>query len=176
MKYSAQEIILGFLKTAALLIFLEVFTSAVLPAFGIVAFKPAFNVLVVLYLAFKIEVPVLPFLILSVQYIHSFFSIEGWAIGTLTGILVAVTVRHVKDMLNFSTAVSTIIVVQVFQLAWFSIVSFVLCLKMGDFGYFFSLFFKYIPESFILSLLSYHFFLLLDNFWQVNSKRSTMGY
>ena len=176
MKYSVQDVIVGFFKTALLLVGLEIFTSAVLPAIGIVDFKPAFNVLIILFLAFKLEVPFLPFLILSFQYIHSVFSVEGWASGTIAGILIAISVRHVKDMLNFSTAISTIIVVQIFQIAWFVLIAFLLSIKLGDFSHFISIFLKYLPESIFLSLISHHFFLLMDNFWKVNRKSSSMAY
>lgn len=170
MKYSLLEVVIGFLKTALLLIVLEIFSSAILPSFGIDEFKPAFNVLIVLFLAFKLDAPFLPFLILAFQYIHSTFSIEGWASGTFAGILVAVSVRYVRDMLNFSTAISTIIVVQVFQLAWFFLVSSILSIKLGDFSNFISIFLQYIPESIFISLISFHFFKLLDFFWKVNKR------
>jgi hypothetical protein len=104
------------------------------------------------------------------------FSIEGWASGTIAGILIAISVRHVKDMLNFSTAISTIIVVQVFQIAWFVLIAILLSIKLGDFSHFISIFLKYLPESIFLSLISHHFFLLMDNFWKVNRKSSSMAY
>lgn len=166
MRYSIQGVLLGFIKTLILLVFLEVFTSAVLPAIGINDFKPAFNVLIVLYLAFKVEVPFLPFLILLLQYVHSAFSIEGWASGTIAGIIIAISVKYVKDMLSFTSAVSTIVVVQIFQIAWFVIMATILTLKIGDFSHFFHIFSKYLPESIFLSLISHHFFLLLDRFWR----------
>ena len=172
MRYSPIEIALGVLKTTALLIVLEVITSALLPAMGIIDFKPAFNVLVVLYLAFKLDLPILPFLILYFQYIHSLFSIEGWASGTFTGILVSISVRYIKDMLNFTSAMSTIIVVQIFQIIWFIFVAGILSMKLGDFSHFFGIFWKYLPESFVLSLMSHYFFKLLDAFWVMNKKTS----
>jgi hypothetical protein len=160
--------IIGFLKTVFVLVLLEIFTSAFLPAIGITGFKPAFNVLVVLYLAFKLDVPFLPFLILFFQYIHSTFSIEGWAAGTIVGVFMVVLVRYVKDMLNFSTAVGTVIVVQIFQIIWFLIMAIILSLKLGDFSNFFIIFLKYLPESIFISLISHHFFILMDHFWKVN--------
>lgn len=172
MRYSVQAMALGFLKTAFLLIAMEIFSSALLPALGIIDFKPAFNVLIVLYLAFKLEVPFLPFLILSFQYIHSAFSIEGWATGTIVGIIIAMSVRYVKDMLNFTTAISTIVVVQIFQIAWFMIMSIILSLKVGDFSHFITIFIKYLPESIFLSLISHHFFLLLDRFWKIGKNEN----
>ena len=170
MRYSAKDIALGMIKTLILLICLEVLTSAFLPAIGVVDFKPAFSVLIVLFMAFKLDTPVLPWLILILQYSHSVFSIEGWGIGTLAGIIVALSVRYLRDLLHFSTAISTIIVVQIFQLAWFLMVSFMLCLKLGDFGVFFSIFWQFVPESLVLSIVSPFFFMILDKAWSVNNR------
>ena len=150
------------------------FTSAVLPAMGINDFKPAFNVLIVLYIAFKLETPFLPFLILIIQYIHSAFSIEGWGAGTFTGILVSISVRYVRDMLNFTSAASTIVVVQVFQIIWFVFISLMLSMKQGDFSGFFSYVGSNLPESLFLSVISHHFFKLLDNFWMVDKRSAGM--
>lgn len=168
MRYSAKDIAFGIIKTLILLIALEVFTSALLPAIGIVNFKPAFSVLIVLFMAFKLETPVLPYLILLTQYTHSIFSIEGWGIGTLAGIIVALSVRYLRDLLHFTTAVSTIVVVQIFQIAWFLMVTFMLCLKLGDFGVFFDVFLQFVPESFFISIISPFFFIVLDRVWRVN--------
>lgn len=174
-KYTFRDLALGYLKTAALLVGLELISSVLFPALGFHDFKPAFNVLIVLFLAFKLETPALPFLILFIQYIHSAFSIEGWAAGTLTGIVISLSVRYVRDMLNFSSAVSTIIVVQIFQVAWFFFISLILSLKVGDFAGFIGMFWEYIPESILLSLISHHFFILMDRIWQVH-KRTVGAY
>lgn len=169
MRYSPKDLLFGILKTSILLIILEIFSSAFLPSLGIVDFKPAFSVLIVLFLAFKLETPVLPFLILVTQYVHSIFSIEGWAIGTLAGIIVSLSVRFLKDLLDFTTAISTIIVVQIFQIAWFIMVSFMLSIKLGSFSSFFQIFWQFVPESFVLSLLAPLFFILLDKVWKVGN-------
>lgn len=174
MNSSAQDITIGLVKTLLLLLFTEIFTTAILPSLGILEFKPAFNVLIVLFLAFKLETPLLPFLILIIQYIHSAFSIEGWGAGTFTGVLVSISVRYLKDMLNFTSALSTIIVVQVFQLLWFIFISLMLSMKQGHFDNFFGYIVSNIPETIFLSLISHHFFKLLDNFWMVNKRNTGM--
>ena len=176
MKYSIQDIMVGFFKTTVLLVILEIFSSAILPSLGFTDFKPAFNVLIVLFLAFKLDDPVLPFLILAFQYIHSAFSIEGWATGAFAGIIISVSVRYVKDLLNFSTAIGTIIVVQIFQLAWFFLVAMILSIKLTDFSNFLPIFWQYIPESIFLSLISHHFFMLMDRFWKVKKLNAGAGY
>ena len=169
-KLAPKDLLIGIAKTCLLLVVLEIFTTAFLPAVGILNFRPEFNVLIVLFLAFKLETPVLAWLILVVQYAHSLFSIEGWAIGAFTGVLISLSVRYLKDMLDFSTAISTIVVVQLFQIAWFIITSFLLSLKLGDFGSYFTLFWQDIPESFALSVSAPLFFFVLDRFWKVNSR------
>jgi hypothetical protein len=176
MKYTVKDILSGLIKTIILLVFLEVVTTALLPALGMSGFKPAFNVLVVLFLAFKLDTPLLPFLILVIQYTHSIFSIEGWAAGTFTGIFISISVRYVKDQLNFSSAISTTIVVQIFQLLWILCISTMFALKIGNFSNFLPMIFDYIPESLFLSLISHFFFSLLDNFWQVDRRSSGVAY
>lgn len=167
-----MDILLGCLKTCGLLIVLEIFSTAFLPAIGIENVRLAFNVLIVLYLAFKIETPFLAFLILIVQYVHSAFSIEGWGIGTLVGIVVAMSVRYLRDLLQFSTAISTMVVVQIFQIAWFLMSAFLLSLKLGSFENFFFIFWKNVPASFVLTLMAPFFFKLLDNFWRTSDRTS----
>jgi len=170
-----QDLLIGLLKTTVILIVLEVFTSAILPAIGIDNFKPEFNVLIVLYLAFKLETPGVAYVIMFLQYIHSIFSIEGWAIGTFVGVLIYLSVGYIKDMLNFTTALSTIIVVQIFQLIWFVIATFLITIKMGDLSSFFSVYWQYIPESILLSLISPFFFTLFDKVWTVKNRMGGVG-
>lgn len=168
MRYSVKDLILGILKTSLLLIVLEIVTTAFLPAVGLDNVKLAFSVLIVLFMAFKLETPFLAYLILVVQYVHSAFSIEGWAIGTLVGIIISLSVKYLRDLLQFSTAISTIIVVQIFQLAWFVMVAFFLSIKLGDFSNLITIFWQFVPESILLSLISPFFFRLLDRVWRVN--------
>lgn len=172
MRYSVKDLILGILKTSLLLIILEIMTTAFLPAIGFDNIKLAFSVLIVLFMAFKLETPFLSYLILVVQYVHSAFSIEGWAIGTLVGILISLSVKYLRDLIQFSTAISTIIVVQIFQLAWFIMVSFFLSIKLGDFSNFITIFWQFVPESILLSFISPFFFRLLDRVWKVNNTGS----
>lgn len=176
MKYTFQDILLGLLKTILILVILEVFSTALLPAMGFTDFKPSFNVLVVLFLAFKLNTPLLPFLILIIQYTHSIFSVEGWAAGTFTAILISVVVKYIKDQLNFSSVISTIIVVQIFQMLWFVSIAIMFSLKLGSFSNFLMIIWGYLPESIFLSLISHYFFILLDNFWQLNKRSSGMAF
>ena len=156
-----------------MLIGLEMVTSAIIPALGFENFKPSFNVLIVLYLAFKIESPLIPFFILLFQYIHSAFSVEGWAAGTIAGVLVSLSVRYIKDMLNFTSVVGTIIVIQIFQLLWFTLTSMLYCMKIGDFSSLFRNIWSHFPESIFISLTAHFIFKVLDKIW--SSERNQLG-
>lgn len=175
MKYTLQDILLGLGKTILLLVLLEILTTAIFPAFDITEFKPNFNILIVLFLAFKLNTPLLAFIIFVVQYIHSAFSIEGWAVGTFTGVLISILVQYIRDKLNFSSAISTIIVVQIFQILWIVIGTVMLCFKIEDFSNILYMIWGHVPESIFLSVISPFFFNLLDNFWYVNKRNSSMA-
>lgn len=168
MNYTYKNISLGMLKTVVFLVFVEIIISTLFPLFGIHQFKPTINVLIVLYLAFKLNVSFLPYLILILQYIHGVFSIEGWAIGSLIGVLVALLIRYARDMISFTSGVSTMVVVFIFHLMWNLMFSVFVSIKMGDFGMLFGLFFDYFPEAIFVSLLSPVFYQLFDKFWRLD--------
>lgn len=170
MRYRFVDILLAMSKTLLLLFVLEIISTAVFPAFGLIQFKLAFSVLIVLFMAFKLDTPALPFLILTVQFFHSAFSIEGWGVGTLAGVLIAISMKYLRDMLEFSSNISTIVVVQVFQIAWFVIINILLCIKMNDFSHLMEMIWRYVPPSIFLSLVSPFFFKLLDRFWMVGDR------
>ena len=172
MRYNLKDVALSTLKSALLLVILDVIGSAFFPAIGLTNFRPAFSVLIVLYVAFKINTPLLPFVILVIQNVHSIFSIEGWAISTLIGVLVAIAVKYFKDLLDFSTAVSTIVVVQISQIIWFVLLALFLSIKLSDFSNFLTILWQFIPESIALSLVSPWFFSLLDKMWVSKSQNS----
>lgn len=175
MRFNLPELSLALLKTLGLLVFLEIVSTSLFPAIGLENIKLAFSVLIVLFLAFKLETPLLPFFILIIQYFHSIFSIEGWATGTVVGIIISLSVRFLKDLLQFSSAISTIIVVQIFQIIWFLLMAFILSLKLSSFEHFLNMFWQFVPESFLLSLLSPLFFNLLDRVWKIGSRGNGVG-
>ena len=119
MKTNLKDIIFPLIKTILLLFFLELMTTAVFPMIGLVNHRIPFNILIVLYLGLRLETPYLAILILCVQYFHSFFSVEGWEMGTVTGIVICIIVSYIREMMHFSSWGMTIVITQLFQLLWF---------------------------------------------------------
>ena len=146
---------------------LEVLSSTLLPLVGLNQYRIPFNILVILFMGFKLNTPYIGLLIFSVQYLHGFFSVEGWELGTIAGVLIAVLLSYLKELIHFTSATITIFVTQVFQILWFLIISSLIYLKTEDLNYIAEKFWRFFPESVIISLMAPFFFAVFDNIWRV---------
>jgi hypothetical protein len=170
-----SQILISFAITLALLIGFEIVTSTILPALGWKEYRLTFNVLIILFMAIKMDSPIVPWLILGLQLIHSIFSIEGWALGTLAGVIVMLSANYLKEILQLSTAFMTMLTVQLFQFIWYLTVTLVICLKISDFEKFGLILWSFIPGSILLSLISPIIFWLLEMVWRVPSDSGPRG-
>jgi hypothetical protein len=165
----------SFAFTLALLIGFEVVTATILPALGWKEYRLTFNVLIILFLAIRLDSPAVPWMILGLQLVHSIFSVEGWALGTMAGIIVMISANYLKELLHLTTAFMTMLVVQFFQVIWFVTISVVICLKVSDFSKFGMIVWSFIPGSIMLSLCSPFLFWLLGNVWRVSNDSGPRG-
>lgn len=170
-----SRLILSTLVTLGILVALEIATSAFLPAIGWRDYRLAFNVVIILFMALKLTTPLLPWFVVMLQLVHSAFSMEGWALGTLVGIFVSLIASYMKEILQFSSAIATIITVQLFQIVWYLATVSIICLKLGSFEQFSLLFWNAIPSTFLLSILSPFLFKLLDKVWAVENEVGRSG-
>ena len=168
-KFNIKKILPSFFGTLILLLFIEIISTAVLPAIGIVNYKIPIDILVILFLGFRLETPFLAIFILFIQLFHSIFSVEGWAYGTFTGVIVCMVIGYVKDHLQFTSILSTMILTQLFQILWFVIVGLLFYFQTKEFSYIELRFFHFIPESVFLSLISPLVYAILDKFWSTSS-------
>lgn len=160
--------------TLMILIVFEILSTAFFPMIGLTKYRLPFNILIILYLGFKIENPFLAILIFILQYTHSFFSIEGWEMGTIAGVLICVVISYLKDLLHLSSSIMTIFVTEMFQLLWFVIVSTILYIKTDDLSYIVEKFWRFLPESIVISLVAPVLFAVLDVIWQ-SEQQSALG-
>lgn len=167
MRMRFSQLLISFAFTLGLLIGLEVVTSTILPAMGWKEYRLTFNVLIILFLAIRMNTPIVPWLILGLQMIHSIFSIEGWALGTLAGLIVMMSANYLKEVLQLTSAFMTMLTVQLFQFIWYLTVAVVICLKISDFDKFGLILWSFIPGSILLSLISPLLFWLLGVVWRV---------
>src|SRR6478735_4625239 len=109
MKLRFSQMLISFAITVALLIGLEIVTSTILPALGWHEYRLTLNVLLILFLALRLDSPAVPWMIMGLQIVHSIFSVEGWALGTLAGLIVMMSANYLKEILHLSTAFMTMI-------------------------------------------------------------------
>jgi hypothetical protein len=175
MRMRLSQILISFSLTLALLIGFEVVTSTLLPILGWMEYRLTFNVLIILFLAIRLDSPLVPWMILGLQIVHSAFSIEGWALGTLAGLIVMLSANYLKELLQLSTAIMTMLTVQLFQFIWFLTVTLIICLKISNFEKFGMIIWSFIPGSILLSLISPLLFWLLGTIWRVPSEGGPQG-
>jgi hypothetical protein len=175
MKMRLSQMIISFAISLALLIGLEIVTATILPAFGWHEYRLTFNVLVILFLALRLDSPTVPWMIMGLQMIHSIFSIEGWALGTLAGLIVMLSANYLKELLHLTTAIMTMITVQLFQMIWYLTVTLIICLKISNFDKFGLIIWSFIPGSILLSLISPILFWILEQIWRVPSDGGPRG-
>ena len=133
--------------TLLVLLALEIVATTVLPMFGVSQYRLPFNILIVLYIGFKLETPAMAVMILVVQYFHSFFTIEGWGMGTFAGVLICIIISYLRDLMHLTSATLTILLTMLFQMVWFVILSLLIYLRWGDWNYILEKFWRFIPES-----------------------------
>ncbi|HLT22298.1 MAG TPA: hypothetical protein VKZ84_02605 [Bacteriovoracaceae bacterium] len=172
MKMKLSQIIVALLMTVGLLVGLEIVTATLLPLFNWYDYRLTFHVLIIIFLAIRLDTPLTPWMILVLQLIHSAFSVEGWAIGTFAGIIILLSANYLKEVLHLTTALMTMITVQLFQIIWFVTVTTIICLKISDFSKFGMVLWSFVPGSFILSFIAPFLFWFLEKIWRGSSESS----
>lgn len=175
MRMRFSQLLISFAVTMALLTGLEIVTSTILPALGWNDYRLTFNVLIILFLAIRLHSAAVPWMIMGLQMVHSIFSIEGWALGTLAGLIVMISANYLKELLHLTTAIMTMITVQLFQMIWYITVTLIICLKISNFEKFGMIIWSFIPGSILLSLISPILFWILEQIWRVPSDGGPRG-
>jgi len=171
MKIKLNDLLLSLLITVVALIVLEIFSTTASQILGLNRFRLPFNILIILFLAFRVQSPFLAILIFVIQYFHSLFSLEGWAMGTCAGVIVYIVVSYLREVIHFRSAITTIIITQIFQLLWFVIVGSMIYLRSGELDLVVGKFGRFIPESIVISLLAPLAFSVLEQIWRVSDKQ-----
>jgi len=175
MRMRLSQLLISFAISIGLLMGLEIVTSTILPALGWHDYRLTFNVLIILFIALRLDSPMVPWMIMGLQMIHSIFSVEGWALGTLAGLIVMVSANYLKELLHLTTAFMTMITVQLFQMIWYLTVTLIICLKISNFDKFGLIIWSFIPGSILLSLISPILFWILEQIWRVPSEGGPRG-
>jgi hypothetical protein len=168
LKKQLKELIVPFLISVVILIILEIISTTILPVFGPSKYRLPFNILIVLFLALKLETPLIGIFIFLFQYMHSLFTIDGWEIGTIIGIVISIIISYLRDVIHLSSASSIFFVTMIFQFVWFVLASVLRYLHYGSLDFIIDKFWRFVPETIVISIVAPFAFIILDKVWQVN--------
>jgi uncharacterized membrane protein YvlD (DUF360 family) len=162
-----MEILPSFIVTLLILVVINVLITT-LVHLGVEPYRLHFNILIILYLGFKLEWPFIAVLVWFVQYFHALFTVEGWEMGTIAGVITCVITSYLKDMIHLTSMGMTVFITQMFQLLWFAIISIGLYIQTHNSDLVFGRFGRFLLLSIIISLISPFFFTLLDRVWKMD--------
>lgn len=173
MKISNQTFWLYLLQSLLVMIIIEVVLSTFFPMLGLSSIRFSINIFLVLFLTLFIQSNLIPFSILIIHFIHSVFSTEGWAIGSLTAIIVAMVVFFTKDWINFKSRISLMLVFLAGNILWSLILGVIISLKLADTSLIMSYFLQGLGSGVVLALFSPILVKIFDKIWGL--KRSAIG-
>ena len=82
--------------------------------------------------------------------------------GAIAGIITCTSISYLRDVIHLTSASLTMITVQIFQMVWFFIVALLIYIQIDGWGYVIQKFWRFIPESILISILAPFVFTLLD--------------
>lgn len=160
------------LKTLLLIFILDFLSTAFIPTFQQTYLFPSFHLLFIIYLSFYQPADRLPFLVLIIQCFHSIFTVEGWALGTITGCLVSYLLILIRDTIQFSSFWATFLLVYGIQVVWSILNGSLLSLKVGQWYPLQSYFTFSLTQGIILGLIALPTFKVLENIWSKDESSS----
>lgn len=163
------------LKTLIIVFTFDFLSSSFFPTFQHTYFFPSFHILILIYFSFFQPPARLPFLVLLVESFHSIFTVEGWALGTLTGCIVANILILVKDTIQFSSFIATFFLVYVVQIFWSLISGTLLSIKLENWIILKSYLQFSLVQGIVLGLVALPFFKLLEKIWDKESSPTTFA-
>ena len=170
-----KEVIAALIVTLFVLIIFNIVETATLPALGFSSFKIPLNILIILYLSFKVRVSYLSVIILLIQYTNSFFTIEHWTEGTIAGVFTLWILNYLRDIIHLTSFTLTVLVTLAFSFVWFFITAVLMYVQLGDFAVILTRFGRFVPQAMFISLIAPFIFQLLDRVWRTRVSSALEG-
>jgi len=145
-------------------VFSEIILSSLVPLFFSYNLRLSITSIICIFIILKKNYTWVPILLFFFQFIHSFFSIQGWETGLLCSTLIWFILLYVKDMVHLSTG-SLILFVGCSCLFWFFCENLILGYKVGDFKHFFMYLNLNLIEFVVLLISTPLIFSILEKLW-----------
>lgn len=169
-----RTMLTGSLCFVLLFIFMEVFVASFIPAMISTFHLPQFMPMFIIYLGVKWDSPYRPIYILILNLIHATFSTEGWAIGTFLGVLLAMPLSSLREIIHFNSNLVLTIFSFFFHLVWFFLGTIIFAMKNDNYELIKLYSMPILFKSLFLSFCTPVIFKILERFW-LNSNGNEKG-
>lgn len=114
-----QNELLRYLFLLVVLFFVEIIFSILYESTSIHGFRLPLSMPLVVFLSYRASLRKFPWYLLGVEFIHSFFTLDGFGIGVLIGLLLFLCIFFGKDYINSSHRLFSVVFVFVGYHLWF---------------------------------------------------------
>ncbi len=170
MDFRKKENIISLIQTLFILGFINLFVSSLFHFFGHNSFENPLHILIILYFSIKFDSTERPFIILLVELLQGAFSVEGWAYGTFTGVILSILLLPFKGFLHFSNYFVMFLVSFFFQVSWFIFSTGLLTLRLSQNHFSYSKFSDAVAVSLLFSLMTPPFLKFMDKVWSTENQ------
>ncbi len=167
MRYTLSDFSFRFFLTVLLLLLLEIIGATVLPSLFSYHYRFFFLGVVCIYMALEIPSSLQPYTLLILCWVHSIFSVEGWAINCLIALVLMVILSVIKDLIQLSTYFSKVFFYFVGLFFWDLLRVIIISLKSNAFDGFLVLITDDLIANLILALITPFLLLPLTGIWKV---------
>jgi hypothetical protein len=170
--FRIQDFTWMMIKTLLIVVLLDFLSSSFFPTFQMTYLFPSFHLLILIYLSFFQPAHRLPILVLIIESVHSIFTVEGWALGTITSCIIVNILVLIRDTIQFSSFLATFLLVYAVQILWAVISGTLLAIKLENW-YIVESYFKFsLVQGIVLGLVALPFFKLLEKIWDKEDRSS----
>ncbi len=167
MRYTPSDFTVRFLTTVLLLLFFEIIGATVLPSLFSYEYRFFFLGVFCIYIALEIPSSLQPYMLLVLCWIHSIFSVEGWAINCLIALILMVILSVIKDLIQLGTYISRALFYFIGLFIWDFFRVVIISLKSNSFESFAILVTDDLIANLLLALLTPILLLPLMGIWKV---------
>ncbi|MDH4468631.1 MAG: hypothetical protein QE271_11290 [Bacteriovoracaceae bacterium] len=155
------------MKTVLICVFFDLFFMIFFPLISLKWVAVSVTQVAIIFLSFTVGFAWLPWGILTLQLFHSLFSLEGWALGTLIGVIICVVMSRLKAMIQLTGPLSIIMTTYFLQFAWCLMAGILTSLRNHDWKFFQLFVNQGLTYGLVTAALSPLLFFIFRNIWLV---------
>ena len=165
MKKIFIEIFISSLISFLIISIWNISVMSIIPEFGFMDFRLDITSVFVVFFALYRRGSWLPWVVLYVEFIQSFFSVTGWGHNVIAGLFVLIIAHILKEFINIKHIFASVIFIEGLLIIRYAILSLFWVLKMEAVGSWPEMMFDYLPQSFFMTLVALPMFKVLEKVW-----------